>query len=128
MELFVLLQVSPSDGKILHLGIVQHDRVEQIKGITYSLHDFLGKGNWPTRWGMPAPDRADEQHRDSVQCNPDTSLYHCVIYLAPGNYHGFHSPADWTATLRRHFPGGCCNWKNVMQSVCTEILTDLFVD
>jgi len=28
-----------------------------------------------------------------------------VIYLAPGDYHGYHSPASWTVTERRHFPG-----------------------
>ncbi|KAH0515856.1 Phosphatidylserine decarboxylase proenzyme [Microtus ochrogaster] len=32
-------------------------------------------------------------------------LYHCVIYLAPGDYHCFHSPTDWTVSHRRHFPG-----------------------
>jgi len=32
-------------------------------------------------------------------------LYHCVIYLAPGDYHCFHSPTDWRVSHRRHFPG-----------------------
>ncbi|XP_068937652.1 phosphatidylserine decarboxylase proenzyme, mitochondrial isoform X4 [Petaurus breviceps papuanus] len=32
-------------------------------------------------------------------------LYHCVIYLAPGDYHCFHSPTDWRVAHRRHFPG-----------------------
>ena len=38
--------------------------------------------------------------------NPATNeLYYCVIYLAPGDYHRFHSPVDWTVDTRRHFPG-----------------------
>ena len=34
-----------------------------------------------------------------------SELYHLTIYLAPGDYHGFHSPTSWTAHTRRHFPG-----------------------
>lgn len=32
-------------------------------------------------------------------------LFFAVIYLAPGDYHRFHSPTNWVATLRRHFIG-----------------------
>ena len=34
-----------------------------------------------------------------------TALYYIVVYLAPGDYHRFHSPASWVAEKRRHFPG-----------------------
>ncbi|KAH3661552.1 hypothetical protein OGAPHI_006400 [Ogataea philodendri] len=34
-----------------------------------------------------------------------SELYYAVIYLAPGDYHRFHSPVEWVATLRRHFVG-----------------------
>lgn len=37
-----LLQISPSDGKILTFGQVKNSEVEQIKGVTYSLESFLG--------------------------------------------------------------------------------------
>ncbi|KAL6948546.1 hypothetical protein ACO0QE_001014 [Hanseniaspora vineae] len=32
-------------------------------------------------------------------------LVFAVIYLAPGDYHHYHSPVDWIVKIRRHFPG-----------------------
>lgn len=43
--------------------------------------------------------------RDLLLSNPDNELFHIVVYLAPGDYHCFHSPTDWKVELRRHFPG-----------------------
>ncbi|KAM9306207.1 phosphatidylserine decarboxylase proenzyme, mitochondrial isoform 2-T2 [Pholidichthys leucotaenia] len=91
--------ISPADGKILHFGQVKNSEVEQVKGVTYSLENFLGP---QTNQGN---DSASVSFRDCLLSSPDNDLYHVVVYLAPGDYHCFHSPTDWRVSRRRHFPG-----------------------
>nr|XP_040053394.1 phosphatidylserine decarboxylase proenzyme, mitochondrial isoform X1 [Gasterosteus aculeatus aculeatus] len=90
--------ISPADGKILHFGQVKNSEVEQVKGVTYSLENFLGpqKGR---------ENDSSSSFRDRLLSSPDNDLFHVVVYLAPGDYHCFHSPTNWKVELRRHFPG-----------------------
>ena len=222
--------VSPADGTILHFGTVQESRVEQVKGITYSLDALLGverTGSYPppvaavlhnrdmsivddqdfanvngieytleqligdqstaspthspaqsssslaglfgrgsssstpsastsasTSSSAPSTPRPEEEdieahpiphkygsrvdasvasgrnaeetlihdaavavemgvkpslHRrrttSSKHVKPGNSLFFSVIYLAPGDYHRFHSPTAWVVEKRRHFVG-----------------------
>jgi len=91
--------VSPCDGKVLHWGKVQGGGlVEQVKGITYKLEHFLGHSKDPSVALHSVSDTANNPTNDKC-------LYQCVLYLAPGDYHCFHSPVDWEVTTRRHFPG-----------------------
>ena len=77
--------VSPVDAKLVVCGRVEGDRVEQVKGVTYPLGSFLGEDTW-----------------ESIK---DRNLYHCVLYLAPGDYHRIHSATSWVVRALRHFPG-----------------------
>jgi phosphatidylserine decarboxylase len=49
--------------------------------------------------------RAGLQRRGSVRVKPGNTLFFTVIYLAPGDYHRFHSPTAWVVEKRRHFQG-----------------------
>ncbi|CAG2122834.1 unnamed protein product, partial [Medioppia subpectinata] len=77
--------------------------VEQVKGITYSLSSFLGPQTWRSNGAR------NDNYEKSLLINSagkqSSDLYHCVIYLAPGDYHRFHSPVEWKISFRRHFPG-----------------------
>lgn len=55
-----------------------------------SVQADLAKGETP--WYMPKP-------------TSNRALFYCVIYLAPGDYHRFHSPVSWVVESRRHFAG-----------------------
>lgn len=63
--------------------------------MTYSLKGFLGET--PKTKGA---DNSGHSHPKDAK-----KLFHIIIYLAPGDYHRYHSPADWTVTKRNHFPG-----------------------
>eukprot|EP00095_Tigriopus_kingsejongensis_P007077 snap_masked-scaffold912_size81766-processed-gene-0.10 protein:Tk07077 transcript:snap_masked-scaffold912_size81766-processed-gene-0.10-mRNA-1 annotation:"hypothetical protein LOTGIDRAFT_208898" len=76
--------VAPCDGRVLTLGPVARDGyIEQVKGVRYPLGRFLGHD----------------------QPEPVAPLFYAVIYLSPGDYHGFHSPVAWRVLKRQHFPG-----------------------
>ena len=118
-----IFQTCPSDGTVLSFGIVIDDRLDQVKNMTYSLHHFLGPQTWhdldsnnqtsgvsehkvqPLIQNKDAIVAKEDDYIKKLKYNPDNELYQCVIYLSPGDYHRFHSPADWSIDFRRYFPG-----------------------
>jgi phosphatidylserine decarboxylase len=93
--------VSPCDGTVLHFGTIHTGEIEQVKGVTYSLEKFLGENTWNNNNTNSKDYRTSLLHKT----HEENTLYQCVIYLAPGDYHRFHSPAEWKPTHRRHFHG-----------------------
>lgn len=80
--------VSPADGRILSMGRIEVPLViesgqplvfpEQIKGVSYPLQDLVPKALFERLTKTSRP------------------IHYCTIYLSPGDYHRFHSPASWT--------------------------------
>ncbi|KAK2580076.1 hypothetical protein KPH14_012359 [Odynerus spinipes] len=98
--------VSPADGTVLHFGPVTSCRVEQVKGVTYDLRHFLGDIDQVEAEKRKYTDEENKRYVKSLLKNPDSNqLYQLTVYLAPGDYHRFHSPTDWEIESRRHFQG-----------------------
>lgn len=75
--------VNACDGTLLHCGELNFEAdkeiiyPEQVKGSLYPLKDLIG-----------------EEAIKKIARKPGKSLYYCTIYLAPGDYHRFHAPAN----------------------------------
>ena len=106
--------VSPSDGAVTHSGEFAGGFLQQVKGVHYSLNYFLGlEGPDGAHRGVHASsDGASLLHHT----DGSTRLFQWVVYLSPGDYHRFHSPADWSVERRRHFPGELLSVKPGMVS------------
>ena len=79
--------VSPCDGKVLNFGTISASGcIEQIKGETYSVSSLL-------KCKIP-----HSRHKDRF-------LHYITLYLSPGDYHHFHSPAEWKLLDVTHVPG-----------------------
>ena len=79
-----------------------------MKGLVYSLPEFLGPPTWQPNCDNPHDPNllcSCDKYSSLITRKPSNSLYHIVIYLAPGDYHRFHVPTDWKVNFRRHVAG-----------------------
>lgn len=93
----------------------------RVNGISYSLPSLLSGGPKDKKKSAtdqsvrPSPESVSEVRADlalgekpwysMLSSDTRSALYYCVVYLAPGDYHRFHSPANWVVERRRHFAG-----------------------
>ncbi|GAA5996380.1 hypothetical protein JCM5350_005119 [Sporobolomyces pararoseus] len=103
---------------------VDEKEFANVNGISYSLDELIGdhkdesKRPPATDASMPdgrpgAPERsmsgdiavAKEIAKGALQPKEGNKLCFAVVYLAPGDYHRYHSPTNWVVERRRHFSG-----------------------
>lgn len=115
--------------------VTDEEEFANVNGISYTLPTLLSGSS-------PSPSPASKT--DASTTPPPTSvtsvtaslssswysrspsknnLYFAVVYLAPGDYHRFHSPTNWVIESRRHFPGELYSVSPYLQSRLPGLFT-----
>lgn len=89
--------LSPADCTVLSVTKVDQNDVLFIKGKTYGICEFLN--------GDPHCNYSNQDLDHFFKKGKDTELYSMIMYLAPGDYHRFHSPSDFRVEQGKHVPG-----------------------
>jgi phosphatidylserine decarboxylase len=104
--------------------VKQDEEFAQVNGISYTIPNLLSGSPEESHKGPKIEDQAavpsspgavsevradlalgEKPWYDILSPDNRTALYYAVVYLAPGDYHRYHSPANWVVERRRHFAG-----------------------
>ena len=88
--------LAPADSKVLSVMEIKSDEALVVKGINYSLGNFLSG-----KFGRVY----DEADLAKLHRKKHTKLYSVIFYLAPRDYHRYHSMAECTVTQIVHVRG-----------------------
>ncbi len=122
--------------------IGSEEEFARVNGISYTLPDlFSGPSHHVPEDALtdasttPAPSSEAEVSADLARGNTtlpwyaritsqnNTALYYVVVYLAPGDYHRFHSPTAWVVEKRRHFAGELYSVSPYLQRMLPGLFT-----
>lgn len=88
---------SPCDGIVYNLGDCSDDTFVVVKGVTYTLDEFLfGKTEESKKYFVKVLEKIKERGNE---------LKFVLLYLSPADYHRYHSSTLCSTNYRRHIPG-----------------------
>jgi Phosphatidylserine decarboxylase. len=77
----VVSQVSPADGRVISFGPVTTCKVEQVKGVTYSLKGFLGEPTWVSRLSDKCTDHLNHDAGMMVLFSYNINVTYIIIKI-----------------------------------------------